>query len=264
MLRSSHMSAPHSRAADPGARSDAELIAEVRSGDSDAYGLLYRRHVQAARVLARKLTGSPTEADDLVAEAFANVLATMRRGRGPDTTFRAYLFTALRNTCYDRARRDRRVQLSDDMTRHDPGVPWEDTAVAELESRLAAQAFAKLPARWQAVLWHTEVDRESPAEVAPRLGLTPNAVAALAYRAREGLRQAYLQEHLAEGLDDEHRATVGCLGAWARGGLSARQRARVDAHLTSCRQCRALREELEDVNGGLTAPTRIRTCATAS
>jgi RNA polymerase sigma factor (sigma-70 family) len=267
-----------------GAPSDAELIAEVRSGDSDAYGLLYRRHAHAARVLARQLAGSPTEADDLVAEAFANVLATMRRGGGPDAAFRAYLLTALRNTLYDRTRRDRKVQLSDDMTRHDPGVPWEDTAVAELDSRLAARAFTRLPERWQTVLWHTEVDRESPAEVAPLLGLTPNGVAALAYRAREGLRQAYLQEHLAGGLDDSypaadehradgpdtdaHQATVCRLGAWARGGLSARQRAQVDAHLAGCRRCRALGAELADVNGGLRgnqgARGRIGTCANAS
>ena len=86
------------------------------------------------------------------------------------------------------------------MTRHDPGVPWEDTAVAELDSTLAARAFHRLPERWQTVLWHTEVEQESPAEVAPLLGLTPNGVAALAYRAREGLRQAYLQEHLANGV----------------------------------------------------------------
>ena len=251
------MSAPHCRAADAGAPSDAELIADVRSGDGDAYGLLYRRHAHSAQALARQLTGSPAEADDLVAEAFTKLLAMLRGGGGPDVAFRAYLLTTLRNSLYDRARRTRRVELSDDMTRHDPGVPWEDTAVAGLESRLAARAFTKLPWRWQTVLWHTEVEQERPADVAPLLGLSPNGVAALAYRAREGLRQAYLQEHLADGVDaahratDRHRATVDRLGAWTRGGLSTRQRARVDAQLTTCPQCRALAAELEDANGGL-------------
>ena len=99
------------------------------------------------------------------------------------------------------------------------------------------------------MLWHTEVEQETPAEVAPLLGLTPNGVAALAYRAREGLRQAYLQEHLADGADGQHRATVDRLGAWARGGLSPRQRARVDAHLATWPGVPALAGELEDVNG---------------
>jgi RNA polymerase sigma factor (sigma-70 family) len=236
---------------------DAELIAAVRAGATDAYGVLYRRHLQAARALARQLTGCPAELDDLVAEAFTKLFTTLRSGGGPDAAFRAYLLTVLRHTGYDRARENRKVELSDDMTRHDPGVPWEDTAVDGLESRLAARAFTRLPERWRTVLWRTEVERESPAEVAPMLGLTPNGVSALAYRAREGLRQAYLQEHLSNrALDprrgtDGHHATVDRLGAWARGGLSARQRARVDSHLATCPSCRVLAAELADVSGGL-------------
>lgn len=244
-------------AADPAPPGDADLIAEVRAGDSSAYGLLYRRHAQSAQALARQLTGSPAEADDLVAEAFVKTLTALRGGGGPDGSFRAYLLTTLRNTRYDRIRREHRVELSGDMTRHDPGVPWEDSAVAGLESSLAAQAFITLPERWRTVLWHTEVEQESPAEVAPLLGLTPNGVAALAYRAREALRRAYLQEHLAHRSKDPrraqeaHPATVDRLGAWARGGLSPRQGARVDAHLATCTRCRAMAAEVEEVNGAL-------------
>lgn len=256
-LSSRDMSAPHRRATDADVPSDAELIAEVRSGDSEAYGLLYRRHAPSAQALARQLTGSLAEADDLVAEAFTKLLIMLRCGGGPDAAFRAYLLTVLRNTLYDRARRDRKVELSDDMTRHDPGVPWEDTAVAGLESRLAARAFTRLPERWRTVLWRTEVEQDSPTELAPLLGLTPNGVSALAYRAREGLRQAYLQEHLTDEVNDPHRATdshrptVDRLGAWARGGLSVQQRARVNAHLATCTHCRALAAELEDLSSGL-------------
>jgi RNA polymerase sigma factor (sigma-70 family) len=250
------MSVPLPRTAEFDEPGDAELITAVRAGGTEAYGVLYRRHSGSALALARHLTGSWAEADDLVAESFAKVLDVLRGGGGPDAAFRAYLLTTVRHTLYDRARRDRRLELSDDMTRHDPGVPWEDTAVAGLESALAARAFTKLPERWQTVLWHTEVEQESPAEVAPLLGLTPNGVAALAYRAREGLRQAYLQEHLADGVAGAHLSTVNRLGAWARGGLSARQRAKVDAHLTGCDTCSALAAELEDVNGGLGRESR--------
>jgi RNA polymerase sigma factor (sigma-70 family) len=254
---SSARAADHRGDPDAGGPSDAELIAEVRSGGTDAYGLLYRRHVQSARALARQLTSCRAELDDLVAEAFTKVFSTLRRGGGPDAAFRAYLLTVLRNIRCDRARQDRRVELTDDMTRHDPGVPWEDTAVDGLESSLAARAFTRLPERWRTVLWRTEIEQESPAELAPLLGLTPNGVSALAYRAREGLRQAYLQEHVGNGVLDphrptrEHRGTVDRLGAWARGGLSARQRARLDTHLSTCPTCRALAAELADVSGGL-------------
>ena len=51
--------------------------------------------------------------------------------------------------------------------------------------------------------------------------LTANAVSALGYRAREGLRQAYLQEHLAGGpaappRDRRHREAEEKLGLLAR------------------------------------------------
>src|ERR1700742_4173212 len=197
--------------------SDAELIDSVRGGDTAAYGSLYERHVGAAYNLARPLTRSGAEADDLVAEAFAKVLDTLRAGRGPDSSFRAYLLTALRHTAYDKTRRDRKIELSDDV----------ETA----GGALAAQAFARLRERWQAVLWHTEIEGQAPAEVAPILGLTANGVSALAYRAREGLRQAYLQVHLAETTEARCRATAERLGAWTRSGLAKREKAQVEAHL---------------------------------
>ncbi|MGH3760909.1 sigma-70 family RNA polymerase sigma factor [Actinophytocola sp.] len=234
--------------------SDAELIDAVRKGTVSAYGSLYERHVASAYNLARQLSRSPAEADDLVSEAFAKVLDTLRAGRGPDSAFRAYLLTALRHTAYDRTRRERRIELSDDVETAGGAKlaePFSDTAVAGLERSLAAQAFARLPERWQAVLWHTEIEGQSPGEVAPILGLTPNGVSALAYRAREGLRQAYLQVHLAETTERRCRATAERLGAWTRSGLAKRERAQVEAHLDECERCRALAAELADINGAM-------------
>ncbi|MEV4055816.1 sigma-70 family RNA polymerase sigma factor [Amycolatopsis sp. NPDC049688] len=245
--------------ADLSGKSDAELIAEVRSGQLASYGTLYERHTGAAHNLARQLARSSSEADDLVSEAFAKVLDTLRGGKGPDTAFRAYLLTALRHTAYDRTRKERRVDLNEDMTEVGGAaaealtVPFSDTAVAGLERTMAAKAFARLPERWQAVLWHTEIEQQSPAEVAPLLGLTANGVSALAYRAREGLRQAYLQVHLQENAEERCRACAERLGAWTRDGLSKRERAQVESHLDECENCRALAAELADVNGGLRA-----------
>ena len=237
--------------------SDAELIEAVRKGTVSAYGALYERHRASAYNLARQLARSQAESDDLVSEAFAKVLDTLRAGRGPDSAFRAYLLTALRHTAYDKTRRDRKVELSDDVatvsgvSAEAVSEEFDDTAVAGLERSLAAQAFQRLPERWQAVLWHTEIEGQSPQEVAPILGLTPNGVSALAYRAREGLRQAYLQVHLAETPDRHCRAAAEKLGAWTRGGLAKREKAQVEAHLDTCDRCRALAAELADVNGAM-------------
>ena len=111
------------------------------------------------------------------------------------------------------------------------------------------------------MLWHLEVEGDSPADIAPLFGLTANAVSALGYRAREGLRQAYLQEHLAGGgaaaspRDRRHREAEEKLGAYTRGGLSKRDAAKVEDHLRECAECRALAAELREVNSGILRST---------
>src|SRR5690349_23516343 len=232
------------------APSDAELISAVRGGDIDAYGTLFERHVDAARRLARQLVPAG-DAEDLVSEAFVKVLGVLQRGGGPDLAFRAYLLTSARRLQVDRFRAGARVHTTDDMEAFDPGVPFRDTAVEGFESAAAARAFASLPERWQMVLWHTEVEQQKPADIAPLLGMSANSVSALAYRAREGLRQAFLSQHATDPDDVDCGWTRDHLGAYVRGGLSRRDAKRVDDHLEECRACAAVYLELTEVNSGL-------------
>jgi RNA polymerase sigma factor (sigma-70 family) len=229
---------------------DAELISAVRGGDLDAYGDLFERHVGAARALARQLVSSG-DADDLVSDAFAKVLAVLQRGGGPDVAFRAYLLTAIRRLHIDKIRAGSKVHTTDDMDKFDPGTPFRDTAVEGFENAAAAAAFSSLPERWQLVLWHTEVEGQKPAEVGLLLGMSANSVSALAYRAREGLRQAYLNSHAQELDDATCRWTHNHLGAYVRNGVSRRDAAKVEEHLDDCRRCTAIYLELIEVNSNL-------------
>lgn len=235
----------------PETRSDPELISATRSGDTTAYAVLYERHVHSARRLARILSRDPAGADDLVSETFAKLLHTFREGGGPDLAFRPYMLQTLRNTFYDRVRRDKKVEFTDDLTEHDSGEIYVDPAVEGQERRYAALAFGKLPERWRMVLWHTEVEEDSPAKIATMLGMTPNGVSALAYRAREKLRQNYLSEHAADSPREECRWTVDRIGARVRGKLGERDASKVDDHLDSCVTCNLLFAELTELNSGL-------------
>jgi len=229
---------------------DAELISAVRGGDIDAYGDLFARHVDSARRLARQLAG-PADADDLVSDAFTKVLTVLQRGGGPDLAFRAYLLTAVRRLHVDKIRAGSRLRPVDDLTPFDPGLPFHDTAVEGFENAAAARAFASLPERWQMVLWHTEVEQQKPADIAPLLGMSANSVSALAYRAREGLRQAFLSQHATDPDDVDCAWARDHMGAYVRGGLSRRDATKVDDHLAACRACAAVYLELTEVNSGL-------------
>ncbi|MGL5810868.1 MAG: sigma-70 family RNA polymerase sigma factor [Nocardioides sp.] len=229
---------------------DAELISAVRGGDIDSYGELFARHVDSARALARQLVAGG-DADDLVSDAFAKVLTVLQRGGGPDVAFRAYLLTAVRRLHIDKIRASSRLQTTDDMEKFDPGTPFRDTAIEGFENAAAAAAFASLPERWQLVLWHTEVEGQKPADIAHLLGMSPNSVSALAYRAREGLRQAYLNSHVQDLENEDCRWTHSHLGGYVRNGVSRRDAAKVEAHLDECRTCMAIYLELTEVNSNL-------------
>jgi RNA polymerase sigma factor (sigma-70 family) len=234
------------------APSDAELISRVRGGDVSAYGDLFSRHVDAARRLGRQLVRGH-DVDDLVSEAFAKTLQVLQAGGGPDVAFRAYLLTSLRRLHVDRIRAAKKVQPTDDMTVYDDGTPFQDTVVASFENGAAARAFGSLPERWQLVLWHLEVEGQKPADIAPLLGMSPNSVSALAYRAREGLRQAFLTMHLADCPTEQCRWVNEHLGAYVRKGLSRRDTTKVEEHLGGCRRCTAMYLELDEVNSNLAA-----------
>ncbi len=237
--------------------SDAELITAVRSGESAAFGVLYERHASAARAVARQYSNAQADAEDAVADAFQRVFSTIQGGAGPDVAFRAYLFTVVRRVAMTRIEGTRRVQTTDDMETFEAAIgPVESTeepTLAGFERSVVSRAYKSLPERWQAVLWYTEVENLTAAEIAPVLGLTANGVAALAYRAREGLRQAYLQQHLATPSSEACTIVNAKLGAYVRGGLAKRETALVESHLDECGHCRALVLELGDVNHGMRA-----------
>lgn len=230
---------------------DADLILAARSGDDAAYAQLYARHVGAARAAARSLIRSRADAEDLVSEAFTRVLRALRNGGGPELAFRPYLLTSVRNAFYDRTRKEARVDVTDEVPEDLDAVLVARAAMAGEDKELIARAFANLPERWQTVLWHTEVEGRPPAEVAPMLGIAPNAVAALAYRAREGLREAYLQAHLQVAPPAACAETRERLGGYVRESLSNRDRSKVEQHLDGCDKCRAVLVELREVSGSL-------------
>jgi RNA polymerase sigma factor (sigma-70 family) len=232
-------------------RSDAELIAAVRGGDSSAFGALWTRHHPAVLRYARQF-GPLGAAEDLASEAFARLLRILQVGGGPDMNVRPYLLTSVRRLRIDIATRyERRVGLTDDDSELDRGLASDgadQTALEALEARTVWRAYSSLPERWQTVLWHTLIEEQPPAAIAPILGSSPNAVAALAMRAREGLRQAFLQAHVADtDSADCHRA-LRRLGAWQRGALSAREAAQVEQHLLTCDRCRGAAAEVGELN----------------
>lgn len=236
-----------------GTPSDAELILQVRSGDRDAFGVLYERHAAAARALARQYVSS-ADAEDVVADAFSKLFEMLRRGAGPDAGFRPYLYTVVRHRAFDVSRGAARIRpTTDDEIESVLGrvASEEDPALAGFERSVVSKAYFDLPERWREVLWYVLVDDLKPAQVAPVLGLSPNGVSALLYRAKEALRAGYLQQHLTHAPSDTCRSVNPLLGGYVRESLSKRETTKISEHLATCGTCSALVLELHDVAHGM-------------
>ncbi|HOA87642.1 MAG TPA: sigma-70 family RNA polymerase sigma factor [Microbacteriaceae bacterium] len=244
------MTKPQDAGRAAGEMADADLVLRARSGSRDAFGELWRRHHRSGLTVARNITSS-IDADDLVQEAYTRIFQALQRGGGPTGSFRAYLFTSIRNTAagWGRARRESNLDELEQVA--DPSTSAE-AAEAALDRGLTHRAFRSLPTRWQEVLWYTEIERMKPAEIAPLLGLKATAVAQLSFRAREGLRAAWIQAHLQSVADgSEHQWTIERLGAYARGGLGTRDRGRLEAHLAECARCSIVASEAKEVGSRL-------------
>ena len=146
-------------------------------------------HVAALRRYARALLGGATaEAEDLVQECLARVLARTRPWR-PVKNMRAYLFTVLHNVHADRVGQWRRavdVVPLEGAALHQAAPPAQ---YGRLELRDLSAALAQLPDEQRQVILLVGLEGMSYQEVAAVLKIPIGTVMSRLSRGREALRQ---------------------------------------------------------------------------
>ncbi|MET8177607.1 sigma-70 family RNA polymerase sigma factor [Streptomyces sp. NPDC005336] len=246
-----------------GPLSDQELTQQLVAGhasgtNSPAAGdILFRRHHQATLAYARTCCRAPHDAEDLASEAFFRTFQAVRAGGGPRGSWRPYLLTVVRHTAVEWSAGERQILLTPDFEcwrQHAPTADPQQHLVAGEDRRMLIRSFRRLPERWQTVLWLTLVEDDSPHRVAAVLGISPSGVTSLAFRAREGLRESYLQAHLESARNDRCRHFSAMIGASVRrGGGRGHALAR---HLAECAFCARAYNELLGLNAAMRTASR--------
>lgn len=158
-------------------RTDAQLAARIRSGDSAALGELYDRYAGMALATALRVVRARDEAEDVVHDAFVAVWRKIDRFDADRGSLRAWLMTVVRNRAIDRVRARRPnmdLEAADErsLLRTGPNPTWEAavrrTAAGDIQS-----AMADLPEEQRRAVELAYFEGYTYREVADLTGVAP-------------------------------------------------------------------------------------------
>jgi RNA polymerase sigma-70 factor, ECF subfamily len=189
-LRSGWPSGPKTTAAAIPSRGLRSIVLLIRRLDPKSLG----QHLDVLYRAAWALCGSREDAEDLVQETFARVLARPRAVRGDE---RAYLMTALRNTFYSRLRTaSRRPQTAvtpiEDIDPADPRVGLQPDRAVEFGEIL--EAISELPEDFRLALVAVDILGLSYGEAAKALDAREATITTRLYRARQRIARQLADE----------------------------------------------------------------------
>jgi RNA polymerase sigma-70 factor (ECF subfamily) len=185
------------KVAQGGAPTDEELLAQSAAGDRGAFEAVVSRHQAAVFRLARALTGSRADAEDVLQEAFLSAFLFARGFRG-EATVRTWLLTITRHAAYRLARK--RGAPSEDIDSVPlPDLGWragwsqndpETLAMKAQRRERLDRALQSLSPEAREVLVLRDLEGLSGEETAAMLGIELAAMKSRLHRARLALAAA--------------------------------------------------------------------------
>jgi RNA polymerase sigma-70 factor (ECF subfamily) len=176
--------------------SDQELIQHCLAGRTDAFGLLVERYQHRLYHALVHVLGSPTDAQDVVQDAFVHALEKLKTFRG-ESAFYSWLFRIALNAAVSARRKTRRMSTSVEATRERIGTepaderassqPFHALDVADRQ-RLVRQALGELPEEFRTVLVLKEMDGLPYEQIAEICDCPVGTVRSRLHRARLELR----------------------------------------------------------------------------
>src|ERR1700689_5331116 len=181
---------PMERRKTPGDMSAAELadvLAQVRAGDAEAWGELYGQYAPAIFRFCRRALPTREDAEDANTEVFMKVrqkLGTYDSSR----PFTAWLYKVASNHCWDTLRRRRIRQDLETLPLEHPDPSQLERLQAEHGSKEVRNGLQKLQDRARMALVLRYFAEMSYDEIADTLGVRRAFVGVLLLRARHQLR----------------------------------------------------------------------------
>jgi RNA polymerase sigma-70 factor (ECF subfamily) len=160
------------------------LVARARAGDLGALEHLYRAYEGGVYTLARRLTKTAEDAEDVLQETFLEVCRSLGRWRGEGSLW-GWIRTIAASKALMRYRREKIREadvLDDELAVGNAGtdVPLRLDLEAALE---------RLPEKSRAVVWLHDVEGYTHEEIAELMGMTTSFSKSQLARAHQKLRR---------------------------------------------------------------------------
>ncbi len=179
---------------------DGEIVTRAQRGDNAAFNELVVRHEGKLRNVALRLTGSMSDAEDVVQQSLMKAFEKIRNFRG-DSQFSTWVTRIVLNESLMFLRRRRREVSSRFPLHNEEGellpdveladsLPDPEATVATQESAdLLRHTITTLPKAWSAVIVLHDIEGKTIEETANRMGISVAAAKSRRLRARLELRR---------------------------------------------------------------------------
>ena len=178
-------------------RSDAEIVAEVLRGNTDAFGALVERYQQRLYGYLFRFAHHRQDCEDLVEETFVAVFRKLGSCRTPDR-FSSWLFAIAHNLGVNRWRKASRAnhfeeELDDAVSRTvaDSALDPHALSVRREEAKRVELALQQIPEKYRAVLLLYYYEDLSYREISDALGISLDLVKTHLFRAKKTLARAF-------------------------------------------------------------------------
>ncbi|MBX7258398.1 MAG: RNA polymerase sigma factor [Candidatus Hydrogenedentes bacterium] len=171
---------------------DLALVARTKTGDTEAFSELVRRHERVVYNLAYRFMRDPAMAEDMAQEAFVKAYRLLNGFRG-DCSFSTWLYRVTCSVCLtelNRRKRRAEVELTLDTVADAAKDPEETSDLPELIRR----CVTKLPERYAAIMTLYYLQEVPYEEIAETMNIPMGTLKTWMHRARLQLRKIVEKE----------------------------------------------------------------------
>jgi RNA polymerase sigma-70 factor (ECF subfamily) len=177
-------------------KDDNELLALIRDGSHQAFGVLARRHTDRFYRLAYRYLQSKEAAEDIVQDAFLKLWEDPARWQPERSSkFTTWFYRIVVNLCLDWRKKKRPAALDENLPLADERETLDSMMMHAQEQRTLEKEIAALPERQRTALNLCFAEGLSNQEAAEVMGVNIKALQSLIMRAKATLKErlkAYL------------------------------------------------------------------------